>query len=176
MYYFKMFTLWGDILILYGPRGLQSLKFLQRDTGYEDVSVLVMGRIERIWPELSHALQHYFKGKRGVDFNHFPSDLKEYPPFTARVLDYIRRIPYGRVYSYSSVARAMGCSQGSRAVGRALGRNQLPVIIPCHRVVSQDGCLGGYSGGLVKKAGLLYLEGVKFNELGRIKDEIFISR
>ncbi|UNC92898.1 methylated-DNA--[protein]-cysteine S-methyltransferase [Candidatus Contubernalis alkaliaceticus] len=176
MYYFKMFTLWGDILILYGPRGLQELKFLQRDNGYENVSILTMGRIERIWPEFSHALEHYFKGKRGVDFNQFSIDLKEYPPFTARVLDYIRRIPYGRVCSYSHVAQAMGCQQGSRAVGRALSRNQLPVIIPCHRVVSLDGGLGGYSGGLVKKVGLLYLEGVKFNELGRIDDEVFISR
>ncbi len=175
MYYFKMFTLWGDILILYSSRGLQALKFLQRDSGYENVSVLVEGRVERIWPELSHALEHYFKGK-SVDFNQFSTDLKEHPPFTARVLDYIRRIPYGRVCSYAYVARAMGCDQGSRAVGRALSRNQLPVIIPCHRVVSMDGGLGGYTGGLVKKVGFLYLEGVKFNELGRIEDEVFISR
>ncbi len=174
MYHFKIFTLWGNILAVYGRRGILSLHF--DHTGEEEVKVKAGGSIERIWPDLFTALQNYFKGKRSIDFSRFSVDMKEYPPFTARVLEHIRQIPYGRVCSYSAAARALGCSGGSRAVGRALGRNRLPVIIPCHRVVNQDGCPGGFSSGLEKKLGLLTLEGVKFNELGRINDEVFISR
>lgn len=174
LYYFKMFTLWGNILVVYGRRGIQSLHFDY--TGKEEVKLKAGGGKERFWPDLSAALQNYFKGKTGIGFSRFSVDLQEYPPFTARVLEHIRQIPYGRVCSYSAAAQALGCSGGSRAVGRALARNRLPVIIPCHRVVNQDGCLGGFSGGLEKKFGLLTLEGVKFNEQGRIEDEVFISR
>jgi methylated-DNA-[protein]-cysteine S-methyltransferase len=77
------------------------------------------------------------------------------------VLQTARRIPMGSVWTYGQVARTIGQPKASRAVGQALGRNPIPIVIPCHRVVAADGGLGGYSGGggLESKRLLLRLEG-----------------
>jgi methylated-DNA-[protein]-cysteine S-methyltransferase len=71
----------------------------------------------------------------------------------------MRRIPYGRTQTYGAIAAKLGAS--ARAVGTACGRNPLPIIVPCHRVVAAGGRLGGYSGagGLDTKSSLLRLEG-----------------
>jgi len=69
-----------------------------------------------------------------------------------------RLIPYGETRSYLWVAVQIGKPGAARAVGQALGRNPLPVIIPCHRVIASDGGLGGFTGGLVMKRRLLELE------------------
>ena len=68
------------------------------------------------------------------------------------------RIPYGQLRSYGWIANEIGRPRAARAVGNALGSNRLPIIIPCHRVVSYDGSLGGFSGGLHWKEELLELE------------------
>jgi O-6-methylguanine DNA methyltransferase len=80
--------------------------------------------------------------------------------FSARVWRRIARIPRGEVRSYGRVARALGKPEAVRAVGQACGRNPVPLIVPCHRVVASDGGLGGYTGGLEIKRRLLELEGV----------------
>ncbi|MGH7584354.1 MAG: bifunctional transcriptional activator/DNA repair enzyme AdaA [Gemmatimonadales bacterium] len=72
----------------------------------------------------------------------------------------LQRIPWGETRSYADVARAIGNPKAVRAVGSANGRNRLPIIIPCHRVVNTGGKLGGYGGGLWRKLRLLQLEGV----------------
>ncbi len=79
-------------------------------------------------------------------------------PFQGQVLRRVARIPYGRTMTYGEVARALGKPTCSRAVGTANARNNLPLVIPCHRVVAVDG-LGGYGGGLRLKRKLLELEG-----------------
>ena len=80
-------------------------------------------------------------------------------PFQRRVWDAIRAIPYGQVSTYGQLALALG--SGPRAVGTALGRNPLPILIPCHRVLAAHGGMGGYSGGdgIDTKRALLSLEG-----------------
>jgi O-6-methylguanine DNA methyltransferase len=78
--------------------------------------------------------------------------------FTARVWRQIARIPYGEVRSYGRLAKALRRPQAARAVGQACGRNPLPLVIPCHRVVASDGSLGGFSAGLETKQKLLALE------------------
>jgi O-6-methylguanine DNA methyltransferase len=80
--------------------------------------------------------------------------------FSPRVWREIARIPRGTVRSYARIARAMRSPQAARAVGQACGRNPLPLIIPCHRVVASDGSLGGFTAGLDIKRKLLVLEGV----------------
>jgi O-6-methylguanine DNA methyltransferase len=80
--------------------------------------------------------------------------------FSARVWRQIARIPRGEVRSYGRVARALGKPEAVRAVGQACGRNPVPLLVPCHRVVASDGGLGGYTGGLETKRRLLALEGV----------------
>ena len=104
-------------------------------------------------------LREYFAGKR-THFN-LPVDLSSLTPFQREVLAVTRRIPAGQTWSYQRVAEKMGRPQSSRPVGQALGRNPIPIVIPCHRVLASDGSLGGYSGGsgLRAKRWLLQLEG-----------------
>ncbi|MCH7568969.1 MAG: methylated-DNA--[protein]-cysteine S-methyltransferase [Deltaproteobacteria bacterium] len=87
-----------------------------------------------------------------------PCDLRGLPPFTQAVLNIASKIPYGEVRSYRWVAEQLGSPKAARAVGNALARNPIPIIIPCHRVVRTDGSLGGYALGLDWKRRLLELE------------------
>ena len=88
-----------------------------------------------------------------------PIDLRSVTDFTARVLRATRGIPFGRLRSYGEIARRIGAPAASRAVGGALGRNPVPIIVPCHRVIAHGGRLGGYTGGLATKRVLLRIEG-----------------
>ncbi|MFQ5848970.1 MAG: methylated-DNA--[protein]-cysteine S-methyltransferase [Candidatus Binatia bacterium] len=87
-----------------------------------------------------------------------PCDLCRLSAFSQAVLRIATKIPYGEVRSYRWVAERLGKPKASRAVGNALARNPIPIIIPCHRVVRSDGSLGGYTLGLDWKARLLELE------------------
>ncbi len=79
-------------------------------------------------------------------------------PFQNRVWQALIKIPYGETCSYGDIARQVGQPQAMRAVGAANGRNHIPIIIPCHRVVNSNGSLGGFSAGLWRKQKLLELE------------------
>ena len=81
-------------------------------------------------------------------------------PFQRRVLRAALRIPYGRVSTYGEIAAEIGNPRAARAVGRALGANPIPLVVPCHRVIAGSGALGGYSaaGGVRVKRKLLDLE------------------
>lgn len=104
--------------------------------------------------ELSERLKRYFRGEE-VDFEcEFDLDL---PSFTTKVLERVLEIPYGKVSTYGELAKDLKTSP--RAIGRALGRNPIAVLIPCHRVVSKN-CIGGYSWGVEIKRALLRLEGI----------------
>ncbi|TCS93694.1 methylated-DNA--[protein]-cysteine S-methyltransferase [Pseudofulvimonas gallinarii] len=101
-------------------------------------------------------LRDYFEGRRNT------FDLPLSPRGTAfqrRVWDELLRIPYGRTISYGELARRVGNPSASRAVGAANGRNPLPIVVPCHRVIGTGGALTGFAGGLPIKAFLLRLEG-----------------
>jgi O-6-methylguanine DNA methyltransferase len=77
------------------------------------------------------------------------------------VLRATSRIPHGSLRSYADIARAIGAPRATRAVGQALGRNPVPIVIPCHRVTAKDGGPGGFTAGLRRKRALLALEGVR---------------
>ncbi|MBR9977112.1 MAG: methylated-DNA--[protein]-cysteine S-methyltransferase [Bacteroidetes bacterium] len=79
--------------------------------------------------------------------------------FQVQVWTVLRGIPYGNTVSYRHIAEAIGNPDASRAVGGAVGRNPLAIIIPCHRVIGEDGSLTGYAGGIQRKRKLLQLEG-----------------
>ncbi len=85
-----------------------------------------------------------------------PLDIRG-TPFQVRVLKRVARIPYGRTCTYGEIARAIGHPSASRAVGGANAKNNLPLVIPCHRVVASNGP-GGYGGGLTMKRRLLMME------------------
>lgn len=101
-------------------------------------------------------LSAYFAG-RSRSFS-VPCDLSRLPRFTRAVLKITGKIPYGEVRSYYWVAERLGKPKAMRAVGNALARNPVPIIIPCHRVVRSDGSLGGFALGLNWKRRLLGLE------------------
>lgn len=105
---------------------------------------------------VKHQLQRYFKGEP-VDFRTIPV-APPGTPFQQQVWNVLGDIPYGQTRSYGWVARQLGRPKACRAVGQANGKNPIPIIIPCHRVVQQDGALGGYSGGTWIKQFLLELE------------------
>jgi len=103
-------------------------------------------------------LEEYFEGEREV-FD-LPADLTGVPPFHSRVLLELVRVPFGQVTTYGTLARTIGNPRAARAVGGALNRNPVPIVLPCHRVVGSTGSLVGYGGGLDRKRALLRLEGV----------------
>lgn len=85
--------------------------------------------------------------------------------FQRRVWARLREIPYGATTTYGALAGGLGLAgHGARAVGAANGRNPIPVVVPCHRVIGSDGTLTGYAGGLGIKRTLLELEGVAVPE------------
>lgn len=101
-------------------------------------------------------LREYFHdGRKKFDV---PLDLRG-TEFQKKVWKQLSKIAFGKVCSYIDVARKLGNSKLTRAVGRANGANPVPIIIPCHRVIYSNGQLGGYSGGLEIKKILLELEG-----------------
>ena len=101
-------------------------------------------------------LGEYFDGRRKT-FD-MPLDRRLIHGFHRRVLDVTERIPYGSVSTYKKVAEKAGSPRASRAAGNALGSNPIPIIIPCHRVIGNDGSLTGFGGGLPVKKRLLELE------------------
>ena len=101
-------------------------------------------------------LGEYLAGKRA--FFSVPVDLSGAPAFQRKVLAAAREIPFGEARPYAWVARRIGQPRAVRAVGTALGRNPVPVIVPCHRVLRSDGGLGGYIFGLDVKERLLQIE------------------
>lgn len=109
--------------------------------------------------EAARQLDAYFRGRRtGFDL---PYRLGK-PGFTAAVLEQVARIPYGDFLSYGEVAAAAGNPRAARAAGQAVGANPLPILIPCHRVLTTGGGLGGFGCGLEVKRVLLNLEGIRW--------------
>jgi methylated-DNA-[protein]-cysteine S-methyltransferase len=108
--------------------------------------------VERAREELGQ----YLAGRR-VFFT-VPLDLEGFPAFQAAVLAEARRIPFGSVSSYATVARRIGRPQAARAVGNALAANPVPILVPCHRVIRGDGAWGHYALGGAVKTALLALE------------------
>jgi O-6-methylguanine DNA methyltransferase len=116
----------------------------------------------RIAAEASEQLRAYFKGKRSV-FD-VPVDLSgQGTAFEQAVWDALRAIPHGSVASYGDVAARIGRKSAGRAVGRAVGKNPVPILVPCHRVVGKQGHLTGFSSGLDFKKILLEVEGIKLS-------------
>lgn len=109
---------------------------------------------------ISQTVQSYLAGtRRSLGL---PVDLSSVSPFTRIVLDAATTIPFGQVETYGTIASRIGKPGASRAVGNALGRNPVPLIIPCHRVVRSDLTAGGFVGGTAVKQRLLKLEGAAF--------------
>jgi len=106
--------------------------------------------------DLAHRLKRYLKGEQ-VAFDD-ELDLSGATPFRCAVWQATRAIPYGKTKSYGWVAQQIGKPKAFRAVGQALAKNSLPIVVPCHRVVSKDSSLRGFGGGLAMRKRLLEIE------------------
>jgi len=151
----------GALLVAATDRGLVRVAFAceGHDAVLERLAVQVSPRILHAPARLDDAarqLDEYFAGAR----RHFdvPLDMRLAQGFGRAVLGQLRQIGYGRTASYAALAAAAGNPRAVRAAGTACGRNPLPVVVPCHRVVRSDGGIGGYAGGSEVKRALLALE------------------
>ena len=136
--------------------------------GFEDPSGRLLKKLERRYgltvltqsekgSASSGALEAYFAGEvQALDELKVESRGTE---FQMRVWRVLRCVPAGETISYLDLAEAAGCPRGARAVGSANGANPICLVLPCHRVIAADGTLGGYGGGLWRKAWLLRHEG-----------------
>ena len=110
-----------------------------------------------VFDETRRWLDLYFAGEK-PDF--LPPLAPKGTAFQLRVWDILLTIPYGRTMSYGDVARRISPTMSAQAIGGAVGRNPIGIIIPCHRVIGADGSLTGYGGGLERKRWLLEREGL----------------
>lgn len=109
--------------------------------------------------DLPDRLTEYASGKR-VDFSDVPVDLSGYGKFQAAALSACQQVPYGELTTYGDLANMAGSKRAARAAGSAMASNNMPIIIPCHRVIASGGKIGGFSSGLELKRTLLRLEGI----------------
>ena len=147
----------GDMIVAATARGVAGIWFEGQKHMPDNSS----------WPEqpahpvLARAiaqLEEYFGGTR--DAFDLPLDLQGGTAFQQSVWQALLAIPRGGTTSYGVLGQRIGRPAAMRAVGAAVGRNPLSVVVPCHRVLGADGSLTGYAGGLERKTALLQLEGV----------------
>lgn len=153
MKYCYMKTPVGDLLLAGDENSLRHIGFPEGRMRREPAAdwVLDPGPFQ----EAKRQLGEYFDGRRRVfDLPLCPSGTK----FQLEVLRELQKIPYGTTKSYGEVAQRIGRPTASRAVGAANGRNPLPIVIPCHRVIGSNGDLTGFGGGIETKRILLELE------------------
>jgi methylated-DNA-[protein]-cysteine S-methyltransferase len=154
----------GPVYIALSAHGVVAIDFSDGEEAFlswihKRTGVYPMRSLERM-TEAIHQVGEYLAGKRAA-FD-LPIDMRFLTDFQGTVLRAVMKVPRGEVITYGALARMIGRPKAARAVGRALGSNPIPIVIPCHRVLASDGSLGGYSGrgGVRTKADLLRLEGV----------------
>ncbi len=151
----------GALFLAVNERGLCRIAF-DPDAALDDVAETFGARVLRIPRRLDRVrrqLDEYFAGRRSR-FELEP-DLSPVPGFQRLVLEELARVPFGQVTTYGALAARIGHPRAARAVGGALNRNPVPIVLPCHRVVGSTGSLVGYGGGLDRKEALLRLEGAR---------------
>lgn len=153
----------GELRLYATDKGLLYIGLPNKDVGEEEgkLAELYSSPIEEAFHELEDAVNElaaYFAGYRRAFGLELDRSLSS--GFAAQVHRYMETIPYGEAVSYKDVAVALGNPDASRAVGNACGANPLPIVVPCHRVLTSAGTLGGYGGGHEMKSYLLNLEGI----------------
>ena len=143
----------GEILLTSDGEALTGLWFAH-ERGTEG---LVLKPELPIFVQTENWLRRYFAGEAPN-----PGEIPLRPTgsdFATGVWEAVRHIPYGETTSYGELARSIGC-RSAQAVGGAVGRNPISIIVPCHRVIGTDGSMTGYAGGIDRKVALLKIEGV----------------
>lgn len=159
----RMTTNWGPLYLAATAHGLCLVTF-RADPAPAELRYLARQGIAAPEPgsapvltEAVRQLEEYFAGQRRTF--ELPLDLRG-TPFQRAVWEALQRIPFGESRTYSGLAKSLGRPRAARAVGQAVGANPVSIIVPCHRVLGQNGSLTGYGGGLERKVALLWLEGL----------------
>ena len=148
----------GELLVGVTPEGLCRISF-GGETSLEELARWFGPRVLRSRRPVETArreLDEYFAGRRRA-FD-IAIDLRPVPAFQRAVLEELLRVRYGEVATYGALAARVGRPRAARAVGGALNRNPVAIVVPCHRIVGSSGSLVGYAGGLDRKRALLELE------------------
>jgi methylated-DNA-[protein]-cysteine S-methyltransferase len=157
-------TALGAFGIAWNGRGLSRLHLPEADRAATEQGLRGLASPGEMppWAERVIAeIGRYLEGER-VEFASVAIDLTAVGAFREAVYEAVRAVGWGQTTSYGEVARRIGFPWGARAVGQALARNPVPLVVPCHRVLTRDGRIGGFSayGGTLTKQRLLALEGV----------------
>jgi methylated-DNA-[protein]-cysteine S-methyltransferase len=147
----------GTLLLAASARGLAGLWFEGQRHWPEAANTWRAQPAHPLLAQARRQLDAYFAGSRRVF--ELPLDLSHGTDFQGRVWQALLAIPAGITESYAALAARIGAPRAVRAVGAAVGRNPVSIVVPCHRVVGATGALTGYAGGLSRKASLLQLEG-----------------
>ena len=139
------------------PNEGNSKQVLREKYSNEDIVENISG-----FEDVINQLTEYFDGKR----TQFTIETKmEIASFYKKALTEVTKVPYGKTTSYGQIAQQINSPKAARAVGTANARNPFPIVIPCHRIITSNGKLGGYAGGLKMKRYLLDLESKNKNML-----------
>jgi methylated-DNA-[protein]-cysteine S-methyltransferase len=151
----------GELLVAASERGLCRISFDPEPEREAEALARAFGarvlRSPRPVDAVRRELDEYFAGRRR-EFD-LPVDLTPLPAFQQEVLTELVRVPFGSLETYGGLAARVGHPRAARAVGGALNKNPIPIVVPCHRVVGANGSLTGYGGGLERKRQLLTGEG-----------------
>lgn len=138
---------------------IQSISLLLSSTPGLKLTINADQKLPAVEKQIEQWLSNYVHKKPIT--SPLPLNWQLVPSFTQRVLEKLHQIPFGQLLTYKEVAQQIQQPQASRAVGGACGRNPFPFVIPCHRVVSSQHTLCGFSGGLEIKKRLLSFEGIE---------------
>lgn len=153
MYYCYMPSPIGELLLAGDDEALTMIGFPEGSMRRDPEPEWIYN--EKPFAEAVQQLGEYFDGER----REFDLPLKlNGTEFQLAVLEELKRIPYGETLSYRDIAERIGRPKAMRAVGAANGRNPIPIVVPCHRVIGASGDLTGFGGGLATKEALLRLE------------------
>ena len=153
-------TLWGDMEVAITANGICRLQFLPYLVGDKSTMPTVFMQ------EITKQLNAYFCGN--MQKFSLPVDLLNTTPFMKSVYLTAMQIPFGSVCSYYDLAMLAGFPNAYRAVGSAMRKNPIAILIPCHRIVAKDGSMPVSKAGLQIKKRLLELEGIAFNEQDKV--------
>ena len=146
----------GVFQVLASGKGLTGINFPSRHRSIPKKRSTPR-RVQKILNAARSYLTAFFNDRQPKS-NYVSIDWNNFAPFDRRVLQALCRVPAGATISYGALAERAGNPKGARAVGNALNRNPIPILLPCHRVVRKNGSIGGYSGGQQLKRNLLELE------------------
>ncbi len=144
----------GAVRVTASDNGITGIRFMKRCAGVKAVPRGAPPVLHRAL----HELRLYAQGR--LQRFTVPVDISGVTGFTRLVLERTATLPYGTTISYGQLASSIGRRGAGRAAGNSLGKNPVPIIIPCHRVIRADGSAGGYSSGVRRKKLLLALEGI----------------